>query len=211
MAGLLALAAMLAVIPGGAEPTVLDTWVFDLTADWTARAPWAVDAAAVLGDLTDVGPSAMLAVAATVWMMIRRHWAFATLVAVSGLVGVGVVETLKSTVGRVRPPGAEEFITHGLDRSFPSGHASVGVYVYAALAVLVVIVATSHRQRGLLWAGRMLFAFGILIGVSRIILGVHWSTDVLAGWALGSTVLLLSTALLRPWARPVPASARPSD
>jgi undecaprenyl-diphosphatase len=211
IAGLLALATVLVVVPGGAAPTALDTWVFDVTTDWTSRVPWVVDSAAVLGDVTDVVPSAVLGVVATVWMALRRHWAFALLVACSGLVGVTVVEMLKRTVGRMRPPGADEFISHGLDRSFPSGHASVGVYVYAALAVLLVIVASRRQLRGLLWAGRALFAVGILIGVSRIILGVHWSTDVLAGWALASTILLLSTALVRPWAQPAPPSSRASD
>jgi undecaprenyl-diphosphatase len=109
-----------------------------------------------------------------------------------------VVEVLKRTVGRMRPPGAETYIENGLDRSFPSGHASVGVYVYVACALLVLLAGQQGGSAALQWSGRVLAVFGVTIGLTRIVLGVHWATDVLAGWAIGSAVLLAATSLVRP-------------
>jgi undecaprenyl-diphosphatase len=98
----------------------------------------------------------------------------------------------------MRPPGAEAYIESGLDRSFPSGHASVGVYVYVACAVLVVLAGQRIGSVALEWSGRVLAVLGVTIGLTRIVLGVHWATDVLAGWAIGSSVLLVTASLMRP-------------
>jgi len=189
----------LVVVPGGARPSAVDTWVIEATADWTSGVPAAVDAAALVGAATDVLTSTLLAIAVVLGLMARRRWRLALFVAVSALVGVLVVEVLKRTVGRMRPPGAEDyFAPSGLDRSFPSGHAAVGVYIYCACAVLLVLAGRRAGQAALEWCGTLLFMFGVTLGLTRIILGVHWATDVLTGWAIGSAVLLASTALLRP-------------
>lgn len=197
-AALLAIVLAWVVVPGGSPPTALDTWVFDVTNDWTARAPWAVDAAAVIGAGTDTLPSTLAATAVVLGLLAWRRWYLAVFVAISGLTGVLVVEVTKRTVGRIRPPGAETYIESGLDRSFPSGHASVGVYVYVACALLLVLAGQRIGSAALAWSGRVLAVFGVVIGLTRIVLGVHWATDVLAGWAIGSTVLLVATFLTRP-------------
>lgn len=198
VAGLLSLLVVLVVVPGGAPPTVLDEWVVDLTAEWTPQAPWAVDAAAAIGVLTDVEASTVVGVLTAGVLLARRMWVFAAFVTACGLAGVVMVELLKRSVGRLRPPGADEFIESGLDRSFPSGHASVGVYLYGAVSLLVLVVAARQGRRLGMWLGVALFTFGIVIGLSRIVIGVHWTTDVLAGWALSSVIVLLATVLLAP-------------
>lgn len=198
VAGLVGLISILVVVPGGTPPTALDQWVYDLTADWTQQTPWSVDAAATIGVLTDVAASTVLGVLATVVLLARRMWLFAAFVAGCGLAGVAMVEVLKRSVGRQRPPGADAFIESGLDRSFPSGHASVGVYLYGAVALLVVVVAARHGRQLGMWLGMALFTFGIVIGLSRIVIGVHWATDVLAGWSLSSLIVLAAAMLVAP-------------
>lgn len=209
VAGLLGILMVLVVVPGGAPPTVLDTWVFDLTSDWTRQAPWAIDAAAALGRATDLAGATAVAVLATLVLAARRRWRLAAFVATCGLAGVTMVQLLKTSTGRMRPPGAEDVIGSVLDRSFPSGHASVGVYVYGALAILVVAASRRHGRAGGVWLGGALFCFGITIGLSRIVLGVHWSTDVIAGWALSSFVVLVAGTLITP--RGAPPQVEPSD
>ena len=209
VAGMLGLLTILVVVPEGAPPTALDTWVFDVTNEWTQQAPWAVDIAAAIGVATDVVASTAFAVIVTLALAARRMWRFALFMVGCGLVGVAMVELVKTTVGRLRPPGAQEFIESGLDRSFPSGHASVGVYVYVALAVLVVVVAARSGRTVGVWLGGALFVFGIVIGLSRIVLGVHWSTDVIAGWTLSSLVVLVATIVIAP--QRASAQMEPSD
>lgn len=209
-AGLIGLLTVLVVVPGGAPPTALDQSVFDLTADWTRQAPWAVDAAAAIGVATDVAASTVFGVFTTLLLLARRMWVFAIFVASCGIAGVAMVETLKHTVGRQRPPGADEFIADGLDRSFPSGHASVGVYLFAAVAILVVIVSARRQSRVGLGLGVVLAAFGIVIGLSRIVIGVHWATDVLAGWALSSVIVLMVTMIVAPQRQPASGAEPPA-
>lgn len=186
------------VVPGGSPPTAMDAWVLDNTTGWTEQAPWAVDVAAVIGAATDTLASTLVATAVVLGLLAWRRWHLAVFVAASGLTGVLVVELLKRTVGRMRPPGAESYIESGLDRSFPSGHATVGVYVYVACAVLVVLAGKQVGSAALQWSGRVLAVFGVTLGMTRLVLGVHWATDVLAGWAIGSAVLLVATSLVRP-------------
>ena len=186
------------VVGGGGGPTALDSAVFDLTRQWTTRVPLAVDVAALVGAGTDVLVSFVVATVVTVALALRRRWVLALFVGVSGLVGVALVELVKWSVGRARPPGAETYVDASSGSSFPSGHASVGVYVYLALAVLVVLAGRRRDRPRVVLLGWLTAVLGVLIGVSRLVLGVHWATDVLAGWALGSAVVLAVAALLRP-------------
>jgi VIT1/CCC1 family predicted Fe2+/Mn2+ transporter/membrane-associated phospholipid phosphatase len=199
-AGAAALGILLLVIVVGGEgrPTALDSAVFELTERWTARVPGAVDTAALVGIATDTLVSFAMAVVVVATLALRRRWVLALFVSVSGLVGVALVELVKWWVDRPRPPGAEAYVDASSGSSFPSGHASVGVYIYVALAVLVVLAGRRHRRSGVVLLGLLLGVLGVLIGVSRVVLGVHWATDVIAGWSLGSAVLLAVAALLRP-------------
>jgi undecaprenyl-diphosphatase len=73
--------------------------------------------------------------------------------------------------------------------SFPSGHAAAAVACVGALAVLLGERLASERERSAVWAGALLLGAGI--GLSRVVLGVHWVSDVVAGWALGAAWLAL--------------------
>jgi undecaprenyl-diphosphatase len=101
----------------------------------------------------------------------------------------------KIGIARERPSLLEPVIVeHGF--SFPSGHSALGMVAYGVLAV---VVSRSGLPRAVRVA--ILVALGALvglIGLSRIWLGVHYPTDVLAGWTAGAVVVLLYAAVTRP-------------
>lgn len=114
---------------------------------------------------------------------------FALLMA-GALAGVG-----KMLVARSRPPEQFRLIPES-DASFPSGHSTDSAALYLTLGLIVAVVLFRRPiTRALIVGAAGLIAVGV--GVSRLVLGVHWMTDVLAGWALGSTVaVIVSTGAL---------------
>ena len=109
----------------------------------------------------------------------------------------------KVGVARARPDLLEPVIVeHGF--SFPSGHSMLGMTAYGVMAVVVSRSALPRAVRR-----AILVALGVLvglIGLSRIWLGVHYPTDVLAGWSAGAVVVLVYAAVTRPES-PAPAEA----
>jgi undecaprenyl-diphosphatase len=102
-------------------------------------------------------------------------------------------EVIKAIVNRPRP---ELVPQHDMvySSSFPSGHAMMAPVVYLTLAA---IVSAGHRRtaiKTLLLVGAAVLVAGI--GVSRVYLGVHWPSDVLAGWTLGAIIALVASELL---------------
>ncbi len=91
---------------------------------------------------------------------------------------------LKKLFSRPRPAFDLDTVDVGLLTSFPSGHASMSLVVWVWLAVRLGGFDPSRLGRGYL-LGLAVLAAG-LIGLSRLYLGVHHPTDVLAGWALGA-------------------------
>jgi undecaprenyl-diphosphatase len=119
--------------------------------------------------------------AAAVVLAIRRRWRLAAYLLVVGAGELVLDPVLKALVGRLRPVVAHP-VAYGTGNSFPSGHALGSIVCYGAL-FLVFLPAT----RG---AWRRVFTIVIvtliaLIGMSRLLLGVHYVSDVLGGWALG--------------------------
>lgn len=104
--------------------------------------------------------------------------------------GVAVVTTtIKVLADRPRPAAGQ-----GLDPSFPSGHTA---YVTAVLGLTAILLAEHRRWR--LAAGALLVIAAM--GPSRVLLGVHWLSDVLAGYAIGLAWLVLVATLGMPRAR----------
>ncbi len=140
----------------------------------------------VARDVTALGGTAVLglivAVAAGFLLLAGRHGTALFLMAATG--GGALVSTgLKLAFGRPRPdlvPHATETAT----ASFPSGHAMVSAVVYLTLAALVARLVRADRLKLYLVFAAVLLT--VLIGVSRVYLGVHWPSDVLAGWAAGA-------------------------
>ncbi len=128
-----------------------------------------------------VGLGAMTAVAGiALWLCGYRRLAVG--LAVSIVLAVMVSTGLKIAVGRARPdivmPVALTFTA-----SFPSGHAFLSAVTLLSIAGFVGLASRrADIARACVWLAWVLI---VLIGVSRIYLGVHWPTDVLAGWCLG--------------------------
>jgi membrane-associated phospholipid phosphatase len=118
----------------------------------------------------------------------RRERTDAVFVAFAFLGGQVLSNGMKLGFRRERPFFADPLATESTF-SFPSGHALVSLAVYGALALLLARRISSHRRRGLLLAATA--AWVALIGFSRLYLGVHFLSDVLAGFAAGAAWLAL--------------------
>ena len=109
------------------------------------------------------------------------------------ITGVVCSQLLKSEFGRLRP----DLVTHAntvFTNSFPSGHAMMSAVVYLTGASMIAQTRVEARARHLLFISA--FCITVLIGISRIYLGVHWPTDVIAGWIAGTAWTLLCSAFL---------------
>jgi membrane-associated phospholipid phosphatase len=114
----------------------------------------------------------------------------------------------KLIVGRNRPPMSLHLVPES-DPSFPSGHATESMALFMTLALLVAVFVLRKpiaRAAVVLTAGLLSFA----VGAGRLVLGVHWPSDVIAGWALGATIALTVTLLASLGARIVPNRPTPS-
>jgi undecaprenyl-diphosphatase len=121
-------------------------------------------------------------------LAIRRRWRLAIYLLVTGAGALTLDPVLKSLVGRLRPVVAHP-VAHGNGNSFPSGHALGSIVCYGALFLVFLPAARGTWRRGLTAAIAALIA---AIGISRLLLGVHYITDVLGAWALGVTWLGLT-------------------
>jgi undecaprenyl-diphosphatase len=193
-----------AVATGGSVLAGFDRAVTDATRAWADPLGWPVEVAHVIGEATAPVRSTVAGIVLFVILMALRQRAAASWIALSGIAGVLTAEAVKHAVGRQRPPGAEQY-EPDLFKSFPSGHAMVGIYLYLVAGLVLVHLGRAHGRRWVVGLGWALVVIGPLIGLTRLILGVHWPTDLLAGWAFGSAVALASALLLwwpldRGWA-----------
>lgn len=154
--------------PADASQPFGPAWLQETGRDFTA-----LGSNGVLGALVLAG-SGLLALA-------RRR--AAALLLLASFWGALVLETaVKHWYARPRP----ELVPHAtrvFTASFPSGHATVSAAVCLALALLLAQEGSERRFR--MFAAAVAACLVALIGVSRVYLGVHWPTDVAAGWALG--------------------------
>ena len=102
---------------------------------------------------------------------------------------IAITNVTKYITGRARPPVSYQLVSVS-QPSFPSGHTSGSTSLYLALGLVVVLDGTSKRVGKAVGLGSGFMA-AVLVGLSRLVLGVHWFTDVLAGWALGLAIALL--------------------
>jgi membrane-associated phospholipid phosphatase len=194
-AGLAALVAtpfvflMLLVTSESEELESVDRSVADAANAWAVTRPWAVDTLDVLEQV--LAPwtfrAVVLVAAVLVWRRGARRlatWAVTTM-AVGGTLGV----VAKSLVERARPTFAEPVATASW-YSFPSGHALNSML---GAGVLLLLALPHLRRRGRIAAWATATAVVALTGFDRIGLGVHFLSDVLAGWVVALAVLAGTT------------------
>lgn len=131
-------------------------------------------------------------------LLARRRWRLAAFVAVTGI-GISLLTSgVKVAVGRARPL-LDLPVSDAPGFAFPSGHAS-GATVGAGVVVLLLWPRLRPALRP--WLLAVGVAYAGLVGVSRVWLGVHWTTDVVGGWLLGLAWLAATTAALVAAGRP---------
>jgi undecaprenyl-diphosphatase len=141
----------------------------------------------------------------------QRRWREARLVAAVTLGAGALVEVLKAVVDRPRPPVSVQLAVE-TNASFPSGHTVLATAVLGVLAALLARRSGSPAVRAVLPS--VAVAVAVLVGLSRLYLGVHWASDVLGAWLLGCCWLVLCLTveahLATARARPSRPSAEPS-
>jgi undecaprenyl-diphosphatase len=154
--------------PGDLADPIGPRWLEEMMRDFTA-----------LGS-TGVLTVMVLAIAGFLAMTRKSHAAILVLVSVTG--GVLIGQVIKWAYARPRP----DLVPHGAEvftASFPSGHSMMSAVVYLTLGALL---ARTQPDR-----------LTVLVGASRVYLGVHWPTDVLAGWALGGLWALICLSVMQ--------------
>jgi undecaprenyl-diphosphatase len=153
---------------------------------------------AICRDLTSLGSPTVLALftfAAVSYLWIDGKRAVALFVALSITGGAVLVSLLKFSFARPRP----ELVSHLINVnsfSFPSGHATMAAVTYLTLGVLLARVQKRRRMKLYLLTVALILV--LLVGFTRVYLGVHWPTDVLAGWCIG-TAWALGCWLIATW------------
>ncbi|KQN40502.1 hypothetical protein ASG37_01510 [Sphingomonas sp. Leaf407] len=142
--------------------------------------------ASAVRDVTALGGATVLTMVvmfAAALLASLRRWRSAALVMVGTGLGCAANSGLKHLVARTRP----DLVPHLMQEtssSFPSGHAAHSAIVYLTLATLAFPIVRGRATRGVIVGTAALLVAAI--GASRVYLGVHWPSDVLAGWTFGA-------------------------
>lgn len=144
--------------------------------------PWMPE---VMRDITSLGSTAVLVIvlaSVSGFLALQKKFRSALLTIITAGSGVLVVIALKYFLARERP----DIITHMVEvtsLSYPSGHAMMSAVVYLTLASMVALLQDHRRTK--IYSIVMALLLTFLIGSSRVYLGVHYPSDVLAGWSMG--------------------------
>lgn len=150
---------------------------------------WLIAAAQLIswvGDTTQRVPMVLLCGA---WLIYCQRPRAAMVVMITPLLASLASSLLKNQFGRARPDLVPH-LDHVTNLSYPSGHASNA----AAFLLLIALVIPRNHRPG--WLG-LAIVMTVLIGLSRLILGVHWPTDVIGGWAMGVAFALAGAAIVQ--------------
>lgn len=153
---------------------------------------WFEEMARDITGLGGFGVLTLLILAATGFLVLQRkgHTALYLLGATGG--GILASNLLKALFDRARP----DLVTHAqivYTSSFPSGHSMMSAVTFLTLGALLAGVQDNLRLKAYFLGIAALLS--LLVGISRVYLGVHWPTDVLAGWTAGAAWALLCWAV----------------
>lgn len=157
--------------------------------------PWWMEI--MFKDITILGSTTVLTlvtVAAVGYLIVELKRAAALLVLISVVGGIAISTLLKNAFARPRP----ELVAHLVDvntLSFPSGHAMLSAVTFLTIGALLARVQSRLRTR--IYLIGVAITLCLLVGVSRVYLGVHFPTDVLAGWSAGAAWAMTCWLLAR--------------
>jgi undecaprenyl-diphosphatase len=152
-------------------------WIGDVE---QGRSSEVTDVAKVLSTIGSGTVLVPVTLAVVLVLVLRRKVTVAAFLAASALGGLELAVAVKQIVDRHRPPLADRLVSVG-GTSFPSGHATQNAAVLPALALAAAALGANRRICLAVAA-----AGAALVGASRVFLGVHYPSDVLAGWLLGA-------------------------
>jgi undecaprenyl-diphosphatase len=144
---------------------------------------WLDHAAADLTALGSVSVLAATALLAGGFLVLQRKRVEAAIVVVAFAGGLALSESLKALFSRERPPEVYR-AAEILNASFPSGHALLSAVVFLTLGAMLAQEAKGMALRIFVMSAAI--GLMLIVGATRIYLGVHWTTDVLAGWSVGA-------------------------
>lgn len=144
---------------------------------------WLERAAMDITSLGGVAVLALISIGAAGYLLIVRRRIEASLLAVALLGGLALSETMKAVFERERPPEIHRTL-EAINASFPSGHALMSTVCYLTLGAVLAEAQSKRRLKVYIMSASVLVA--LLVGLTRVYLGMHWASDVMAGWALGA-------------------------
>ena len=148
-------------------------------------------------DMTALGGTlvvTLVTIIAVLAFAFHNRWKHALVMGGGVLLATLSIDLTKALYGRPRP----DLVPHGsyvYSGSFPSGHSAMAAATFLILAVLISSLEPRRRTKALAYG--VAAAVLVAAGVSRVYLGVHWPSDVVAGWCLGSVWALAAFAVLR--------------
>ncbi len=117
----------------------------------------------------------------------KHFFTFGMPIAVTAIVSRVINITVKNIIDRPRP---DFKVLEASEASFPSGHAQNNMALYISVLLVALLIATAPKWRAVLKIS--LIALPIIIGLTRIYFGVHFVSDVFAGWGLGAFVAIIT-------------------
>ncbi|MCC6713569.1 MAG: phosphatase PAP2 family protein [Candidatus Dadabacteria bacterium] len=145
--------------------------------------PWFEE---MMRDITALGGVAVLTLVtifSAIYLLLIKRRGLVLYLAAAAITGTIFSNLLKAGFGRPRP----DVVPHEIvvyTASFPSGHSLVAAVIYLTLGVILAEAQTRYRLK--IYILSVAIVLTLLVGISRIYLGVHWPSDVLAGWLAGT-------------------------
>lgn len=139
----------------------------------------------IVRDITSLGSSTLLTIISlivVIYLGLKKETR-SIIYVLSAAIGGGIlVQILKILFARPRPEIAGQLVSE-ITMSFPSGHSAMSAVVYLSIAVLISRIESLYKTRVFIITTALAISF--IVGISRIYLGVHYPTDVIAGWMIG--------------------------